>query len=224
MCQERALVERPSCSSTRNHSILVQPWPPCSGAWRPPESPASIASRLMRCFSSSGILPPLFSASSSLGIRTSSTKRRARSWRSRCSGVRSAAVAAGAAGVTVIGVLRVVEISAGRGSAGHGCRARRAPAPGPRPGRRRPPLRAPASGPRPGTRARRAVRPWVTSRSARTRSVSTSAGGGSPPVRSMASASGNSLSGSGVSESHASRAPNGGTGHGIMRLITKSGA
>ena len=39
--------------------------------------------------SSSGICPPLRSASSSFGISTSSTKRRARSRRSRCSPVRS---------------------------------------------------------------------------------------------------------------------------------------
>ena len=39
MCQESALVERPSCSSTRNHSVFVQPWPPCSGACRPPDRP-----------------------------------------------------------------------------------------------------------------------------------------------------------------------------------------
>ena len=50
------MVERPSCSSTRNHSVLVQPWPPCSGACRPPDRRASIASRLMRCLSSSGDL------------------------------------------------------------------------------------------------------------------------------------------------------------------------
>ena len=28
--------ERPSCSSTRNHSAWLQPWPPCSTACRPP--------------------------------------------------------------------------------------------------------------------------------------------------------------------------------------------
>jgi hypothetical protein len=41
--------------------------------------PASIDSRLMRSTSSSGIFPPFTSASSSLGMSSSSTKRRARS-------------------------------------------------------------------------------------------------------------------------------------------------
>src|SRR4029450_1766285 len=36
MCHDSALVERPSCSSTRNHSTWLHPWPPCSTACRPP--------------------------------------------------------------------------------------------------------------------------------------------------------------------------------------------
>ena len=36
MCHDSALVERPSCSSTRNHSVWLQPWPPCSTACSPP--------------------------------------------------------------------------------------------------------------------------------------------------------------------------------------------
>src|SRR5688572_31598401 len=55
MCHESAFVERPSCSSTRHHSVVVQPCPPCSRACSPPDSPASIDSRLMRSRSSSGI-------------------------------------------------------------------------------------------------------------------------------------------------------------------------
>ena len=39
---------RPNCSSTSAHSVRVQPWPPCSGACRPPVRPAAIASRLTR--------------------------------------------------------------------------------------------------------------------------------------------------------------------------------
>ena len=39
MCQESALVERPSCSSTRNHSSFDQPWPPCSGGVQPAGQP-----------------------------------------------------------------------------------------------------------------------------------------------------------------------------------------
>ena len=31
-------MERPSCSSTRNHSVFDQPCPPYSSAWSPPES------------------------------------------------------------------------------------------------------------------------------------------------------------------------------------------
>ena len=30
MYHESAFVERPSCSSTRNQSVIDQPWPPCS--------------------------------------------------------------------------------------------------------------------------------------------------------------------------------------------------
>ena len=59
MYQDSALVERPSCSSTRNQSVIDQPWPPCSRACRPPDRPAAIASRLMRSISSSGSRPPL---------------------------------------------------------------------------------------------------------------------------------------------------------------------
>ena len=57
MYQESAFVERPSCSSTRNQSVIDQPWPPCSGACRPPDSPAAIASRLIRWISSSDRRP-----------------------------------------------------------------------------------------------------------------------------------------------------------------------
>ena len=45
MCHDSALVERPNCSSTPNHSTCVQPWPPCSTACRPPDSPRASASR-----------------------------------------------------------------------------------------------------------------------------------------------------------------------------------
>jgi hypothetical protein len=155
MYQDSALVERPSCSSTRNHSVCDQPWPPCSGEWSPPERPAAMASLLILMMSSSGIRPPLRSASSSFEIRTSSVKRRARCRSS--SGVNSAA---GAAGVTVTGFLRSVR-SAGLSCAAwrvlgpdcHGSRglrrSRRAPR---RAGRQRPRLVL-APQPAPGRRA-----------------------------------------------------------------------
>ncbi len=47
MCHEIAFVERPNCSSTRNHSTCVQPWPPCSAECRPPLRPRSSDSRLI---------------------------------------------------------------------------------------------------------------------------------------------------------------------------------
>ena len=112
----------------------------------------------MRCFSSSGMWPPARSASSSFGISTSSTKRRARSRSSSCSGVKSAAVwAAGAAGrdghrrelQVVVVVDDVLDERAGLGH-GRVVRARR-----------------PARAPRPGSGARRAGSRGVTSRSAR---------------------------------------------------------
>ena len=73
MCHERALVERPNCSSTNTHSSFDQPCPPCSRACSPPWSSAAIASDRIRARSSAGSLPPARSAFSSSGISTSST-------------------------------------------------------------------------------------------------------------------------------------------------------
>ena len=80
---------RPNCSLTRNHSSIDQPWPPYSGANRPPFSRAAIASRLMCSTVSSGSCPPSSSASSSSGISTVSTNVRARCWSSSWSDVSS---------------------------------------------------------------------------------------------------------------------------------------
>src|SRR5918998_1765510 len=78
MCQDTPFVERPTCSSTSAHVVCDQPWPPCSTAWSPPLSPASIAAALMAAISSDGSRPPASSAATSRGISCSSTKRRAR--------------------------------------------------------------------------------------------------------------------------------------------------
>ena len=198
MCQESALVERPSCSSTRNHSVFVQPWPPCSGACSPPDRRASIASRLMRCLSSSEILPPSRSACSSLGIRTSSTKRRARSWRSSCSGVKSAAVAgAGGAVVAVIRFLRGVPVSGCRGSRTTSRTSSRASATSSSA------LAARASAAASAMYAVHArLLPRVIRRSTRSCSAAIAAPSGVRPSRSVAIAAGSSRSGSGVMESH----------------------
>ena len=211
MCHESALVERPSCSSTRNHSVFDQPCPPYSSAWRPPESRASIASRLMRSCSSSGMSPPARSASSSFGISTSSTKRRARSRSSSCSGVKSAAVVrAGAAGLIVMRLRSVprflsrqselelvvvvdhVEHESARGlelSRSRGPRVRASPPPADMRPRRA------------GFRGSRGAPHVPAPPPPRRRS-------GTPPARSAATAAGSSRSGSGVMESHAWRAPN----------------
>ena len=81
-CQWIAFVVRPYCSSTSAHSTRDQPWPPCSRECMPPSSPAAIAACLTSAIVSAGSFPPRLSASSSSGIRTSSTNRRARAWRS----------------------------------------------------------------------------------------------------------------------------------------------
>ena len=87
MCHDSALVERPNCSSTRNHSTCVQPWPPCSTACRPPASPRASASRRI-----SGDLARRAAARAPARPRpragSGPRRRSARGLRSACSGVR----------------------------------------------------------------------------------------------------------------------------------------
>ena len=201
MCHESALVERPSCSSTRNHSIFDHPWPPYSRSCSPPLSPASTDSLEIRCRSSSGI-PPLRSASSSFGIRTSSTKRRARSRRSCCSAVSSAAPAL--SGVRVASMLIII-LRSRLSAVCRGCAGPRSRPSGHAPARCRRPDRCARPGPlhRSGTEPRTSTRSHDEALDARTLALHRP-GRRRPFARSAATLSGSSRSGSGVSESQAS--------------------
>ena len=123
MCHDSALVARPSCSSTRNHSVWLQPWPPCSTACSPPPRRRSIAAWRISAIRSAGRRPRARSASTSSGISTSSTKARARACSSACSGVRVDASAT--ISVVMDPGVRVDGIGARRGTTGTRAAARR---------------------------------------------------------------------------------------------------
>ena len=208
-CQESALVERPSCSSTSAHARCDQPWPPCSVACSPPASPASSPAARIAATSPAGSRPPAASAASSRGISCSSTKRRARSAIASTSVSRATVVivcrsfrSPGSPSASASWLATTSRTSADVAAAGR-CSASACVS------------RSHAS--------QSARRPCSTSRSAAARSARTSAsGGGVTPLLNAARASGSSRSGSGVSDNQVS-SRKGIDSDNIMRLITKSG-
>ena len=211
---------RPNCSLTRNHSSIVQPWPPCSTAWRPPFSrapapPRGSARRPPRAAARRAAPPPARADQDlldepararlqlALGVgelvvaaagRGRASSSRVRSW----SGGGSPALRAARARPPCFGRSARTVPAAGCGGRRSADGSSRAPASR----RGRSPRCAPASAsarPQVGEPGRRRARRIVRSR--RSRSRSTAVGRGRAPARASRPRRAAERSGSGVTES-----------------------